>query len=116
LQTCKKNDVDFGLALKPKTLLDEFEHYYVHCAILLIMSIEPGFGGQKFMPQAVERIARAKQIRENTKSTYKISVDGGINTETAKLCISAGVDILVAGTAVFNSEDPASIISQLMGE
>jgi len=115
IQICNENGAGFGLALKPMTALDEFKQYYTRCKILLIMSIEPGFGGLKFMPDAIERIAQARQIREETGAEFKISVDGGINPTTASLCVSAGVDILVAGSAVFNSDDPAKVISQLMG-
>ena len=116
LQICKENNVGFGIALKPNTPLCAFKRYYPECAILLIMSIEPGFGGQKFMPAAIERIAQAKLIREELGAQYKISVDGGVNPETAALCVAAGADILVAGSAVFNSDDPATAVSRLMGD
>jgi len=113
MRLCAENEVGFGIALKPGTPLEEFEPYYPQCDILLIMSIEPGFGGQEFMPVAIERIAQAKQIREKLGARYKISVDGGVNPETASQCKAAGVDILVAGTSVFNSDDPASVIARL---
>jgi len=115
INICKDNGVGFGMAIKPKTPVDKFKHYYNDCEILLIMSIEPGFGGQKFMPDAVGWIAEAKQLRDELGAAYKISVDGGINVETAKLCIGAGVNILVAGTALFNSNDPKGFIDQLIG-
>ena len=116
LRICYESNVGFGISLKPKTPLDAFKHYYSRCKLLLIMSIEPGFGGQEFMSSAPERIAEAKRIREELGAEYLISVDGGINPVTAPLCVAAGADILVAGTAVFNSDDPANVIRRLAGQ
>jgi len=116
LRICKERCVDFGLALKPNTPLDKYKVYYPECEILLIMSIEPGFGGQAFMPVAVERIRQAKQMREEMGARYKISVDGGINPETGAACAAAGANILVAGSAVFLSDDSAALVLQLKGE
>lgn len=115
LRICREQNVGFGIALKPQTPLEKFERYYPMCKILLIMSIEPGFGGQKFMTVALERIKHARQIREEMGAEFKISVDGGVNHETAASCVSAGADILVAGSAVFNSDDPEDVITRLMG-
>jgi len=116
LRLCREHGADFGIALKPGTSLDAYERYYPQCAILLIMSIEPGFGGQAFMPSAPERIAQAKRRRGELNAGYKISVDGGINKETGALCTGAGADILVAGSALFRSEDTAKFIRELAGE
>ena len=116
LGICRKHGAGFGMALKPGTPLAAFSHYFPECEILLIMSIEPGFGGQSFMPVALERIAQAKRIREETRARYKISVDGGINPETGAACVAAGADILVAGTIVFNSDDPEVVMTKLTGE
>ena len=115
MQICDEKGIDFGISLKPNTSVDEFAHYFSKCEILLIMSVEPGFGGQRFMPKALERISHAKFIREKLGAKYKISVDGGINAETAALCVTAGVDILVAGSTIFESDNPALAISQLIG-
>ena len=116
LRTCDENNVGFGISFKPYTSLENYIRYFSRLKILLIMSIEPGFGGQEFMPSALERIAQAKRIREEIGASYMISVDGGVNPETAALCVEAGVDILVAGTVVFHSEDPALMIAKLKGE
>ena len=114
LDFCRANGVGFGLSIKPRTAVDEYVRYYKECAIFLIMSIEPGFGGQEFMPAALDRIAQAKKIRGEIGADYKISVDGGVNIETASLCLKAGADILVAGTAVFGSEDPEGAIKNII--
>jgi len=116
LRLCKEYNIGFGIALKPHTPLDEFEAYYKDCDLLLIMSIEPGFGGQTFMPIAPPRISQAKEIRREKGYRYKISVDGGINQETGASCKKAGADVLVAGSAIFLSDDPGALISRLKGE
>jgi ribulose-phosphate 3-epimerase len=115
LHICNENKVAFGMALKPNTDLTKFSNYYDECEILLIMSIEPGFGGQAFMPAALERISFAKRLRRERDLRYKISVDGGINPFTGALCAEAGADILVAGSAIFLSDDPAAQIQLLKG-
>jgi len=115
IRICNENNVGFGISLKPKTPVEKFAAYYQYCKILLIMSVEPGFGGQEFMPSALEKIARLISIREETGAGFKISVDGGINSETAALCVSAGADIIVAGSAIFNSTDPVGATQLLMG-
>jgi len=116
LALCRKRGVKFGLALKPETELNSVARYLPECDILLIMSIRPGFGGQKFMPEALERINAARNLRTKLKAHYKISVDGGVNMETGPQCISAGADILVAGSAVFGSADTTAVIAALKGE
>jgi ribulose-phosphate 3-epimerase len=108
--------VQFGLALKPETSLESVERYLPECDIIVIMSIHPGFGGQMFMPEALKRIKRAKKIRTEKNAHYKISVDGGVNMETGALCVEEGVDILVAGSAIFGNNNPAEVIAVLKGE
>lgn len=115
LSLCRLRGAQFGLALKPETLLETVEHYLPQCDILLIMSIQPGFGGQKFMPAALERISAGRELRAKLGARYKISVDGGINPETGAQCLAAGADILVAGSAIFGNDDPAGVIAALKG-
>lgn len=95
-----------GLSLRPGTPIEGVFPYLKQADMVLVMSVEPGFGGQSFMPETLARIAalRAEAQRQNTP--LLIEVDGGINTETAPLCTRAGADILVAGTAVFGAENP----------
>ena len=111
---CRASGIGFGVSIKPRTPVDEYLSYYAFCDILLIMSVEPGYGGQSFIPASADRIAQAKKIREDMGLNYLISVDGGVNFETAPLCLSAGADILVAGTTIFGVEDPARAICGLM--
>jgi len=114
MKACKENGKGFGIAINPKTPFSEYERYYPDCDIMLIMSVEPGYGGQKFMDQAFDKIAQANAFREKTGAGYKISVDGSVTLEIAKKCVAAGADILVAGSSVFNAADPAAALKELM--
>lgn len=105
-----------GLSLKPGTPVEALFPLLPHCDMVLVMSVEPGFGGQSFMPEAPGRIAalRAEAKRQGLAGLL-LEVDGGINSETAKLCVDAGVDILVAGSTVFGAADPAAALRGLRG-
>ena len=95
-----------GLSIKPNTPLDMIFPFLYSLDLVLIMSVEPGFGGQKFMPEAVTKIARLRNYFEvNEIKHCLIEVDGGINNETAEYCKAAGVDILVAGSYLFGHDD-----------
>lgn len=107
--------VKAGLSVKPGTPVSAIEAYLNQCDLVLVMSVEPGFGGQKFMPEALPKIELLKQLRSAHRYTYEIEVDGGINASTAPLCISAGADILVAGSAVLGKDDYRSAIDVLRG-
>lgn len=116
LSVCKERGVKFGLALKPETSLESVERCLPECDILLIMGIQPGFGGQKFIPATLQRIKIAGEIRTKLNAHYCIGIDGGVNIKTGAKCVSAGADILVAGSAVFGNENPAAVIAALKGE
>jgi len=81
--------------------------------MVLVMSVEPGFGGQKFMYNSLDKIASLKKEREDRKLNFLIEVDGGINTETAPLAVEAGVDVLVAGSFLFNAQDIGAKVAEL---
>lgn len=93
-----------GLSIKPKTPVEVLKPYLNDFDLFLIMSVEPGFGGQKFDEDAPARIKELKQLITKANSKALIEVDGGINAETAKLCKEAGVDVLVAGSYVFKND------------
>jgi ribulose-phosphate 3-epimerase len=97
-------DVQVGISIKPDTPVEVLEPYVDLVDLILIMSVEPGFGGQKFRENAPEKIRQVKEMIEKKKSKALIEVDGGINAETGKLCREAGVDVLVAGSYVFKNE------------
>lgn len=102
-----------GVAVNPATQLDCLEFVLPYVDLALIMSVNPGFGGQEFIPQAVEKIARLKKMISSTGLKVLIQVDGGINAETGRLCIEAGADVLVAGSYVFKSGDVGEAIRSL---
>ncbi len=110
------SNIKIGISIKPKTDVNAIIDLIELVDLVLVMSVEPGFGGQKFMPMAIEKIKTIrKYILENNLNTL-IEVDGGINVETAKYCIDAGVDILVAGTSVFKSDDIKKVCNDMLGE
>ncbi len=100
----KANDMKVGISIKPGTSVEAIVEYLPQLDLVLIMSVEPGFGGQKFDPRACEKIAKLNELRKENGYNYLIEVDGGINDQTAKLVIEAGVDVLVAGSYVFNEQ------------
>lgn len=115
LNAIKERKIAAGLSIKPGTSVEAIREYLPLCDLVLVMSVEPGFGGQKFMPSAVEKIRTLAALRKELGLSYQIEVDGGINAETAPLCIDAGVDILVAGSAVFGKPDYKAAMDALRG-
>lgn len=104
-----------GLSIKPETDIKEIKMYVHDFDIILVMSVEPGASGQKFMPEALEKIKLLDEIRTENDFKYKIEVDGGVNVENAAQIISAGADMLVSGSYVFKSADRAQAIASLRG-
>ncbi len=102
-----------GISIKPKTSVDTIIDLLPFVDQILVMSVEPGFGGQKFMNDSLKKIERINQLKEEYNKDLLIVVDGGINKETALLCKKAGADVLVAGSYIFNSENPNERIRTL---
>ena len=102
-----------GVALNPHTPIEVLSELAPMLDLVLIMSVNPGFGGQKYIPAASDKVARLKKLRSQTNSTFLIEVDGGVNLETGALLAAAGADALVAGSFVFGSKDPSATISAL---
>jgi ribulose-phosphate 3-epimerase len=94
--------VQVGLTLKPKTPIERVLPFISQIDTILIMSVEPGFGGQAFIPEALHRITKVKQAIDASGRNVHLQVDGGINLETGLACVQAGCDVLVAGSYVFN--------------
>lgn len=115
LTAIRDKGIKAGLSIKPGTSVDAIRDYLPLCDLVLVMSVEPGFGGQKFMPLAVDKIGQLRDLRAELGLSYVIEVDGGINAQTAPLCIEAGVDILVAGSAVFGKPDYKAAMDVLRG-
>jgi ribulose-phosphate 3-epimerase len=102
-----------GLAVNPHTPVGSIDPYLGQFDILLVMTVEPGFGGQPFMEDMLPKIRAAAEMRAKHKLDFPITVDGGINIETGRQCREAGADIMVAGTSVFRAEDRAAEIAAL---
>ena len=94
-----------GISLNPNTKINAAEEHLDKIDLILIMSVYPGFGGQKFMGEVVQKIKDLDKIRKEKNLNFKIEIDGGINFETSKIAIEAGVDILVSGTTIFKENN-----------
>jgi ribulose-phosphate 3-epimerase len=104
-----------GLALKPGTPASSIAGLLKDVDFALVMSVEPGFGGQKFMADMMPKVAELKKLRAELGLKYLIEIDGGIDEQTAPVALAAGVDVLVAGTAVFGRPNWANAIAALRG-
>jgi ribulose-phosphate 3-epimerase len=113
IQHIKSHGMQAGVALNPHTPVALLEDIIVDLDLVLIMSVNPGFGGQKFIPQTIKKVADTKELILRKNSTALIEVDGGVNSENAPLLVKAGADALVAGSFVFNAKDPIETIAQL---
>ena len=94
-----------GISLNPETKIDVIKKFLNQIDLILIMSVNPGFGGQKFMPEVLKKIKDLVDIRKKEGINFDIEIDGGINFENSKLAIEAGANILVSGTTIFRSND-----------
>ena len=101
----KKIKKKVGLSLNPGTKVDVIKDYLHKIDLVLIMSVNPGFGGQKFMPEVLDKIKELKKIQKDKDIDFDIEIDGGINFENSKIAIEAGANILVSGTTVFKSNN-----------
>ena len=102
-----------GVTLNPATPVCVLEDIIKDVDMVLLMSVNPGFGGQKFIPNTLDKVKRLRELINRTGSYALIEVDGGVNGETGPQLVEAGVDVLVAGSYVFKSEDPIATISSL---
>ena len=94
-----------GLSLNPETKVEKIKEYIDKIDLVLIMSVNPGFGGQKFMPEVLDKIKELKKIQKDKNLNFDIEIDGGINFDNSKIAIEAGANILVSGTTVFKSNN-----------
>lgn len=102
-----------GVVLNPATPVCLVGSIIEDCEMILLMSVNPGAGGQKFIPSVLKKIRELRAMANERGHTLDIQVDGGINPETAKLCVEAGANVLVAGNSVFSAEDPADMIRRI---
>lgn len=102
-----------GISLKPKTPASAVLPYLKDLNVVLVMTVEPGFGGQSFMSEMLPKIREISSYIQKNKLSCKVEVDGGIDLSTGKTCIEAGAHVLVAGNSIFNSPDPVSMVGSL---
>ena len=112
-QKARAAGLAFGLTLNPPTPFAAVEPFVGLVDNLLVMSVYPGFGGQAFIPEVLEKVERAREIVDSRGLAADIQIDGGINPETAKAARAAGADIFVAGTAIFGAADPVAATREL---
>jgi ribulose-phosphate 3-epimerase len=105
-----------GLSVKPGTPLDDWLDVLGHYDTLLVMSVEPGFGGQSFMPEVLDKVRTARRLVDTGDLTLIVEIDGGINADTIEQAAEAGVDMFVAGSAVYGADDPAKAIAGLRAQ
>lgn len=116
LEAMDRKGVKKGIVLRPITAAEAVLPYIKDVDLILVMTVEPGFGGQKFMTDQLPKLAAIRKYIEEYNPACHLEVDGGVDPKTAPLCIEAGADVLVAGSAVYGAADPAEAIRTLRGE
>ena len=115
LQSIHAAGMRAGVVLNPASPLALCEEVLADCDLVLLMSVNPGFGGQKFIPRVLKKIEALNALKAGQGLSFEIEVDGGVNVQTAPRCKAAGATVLVAGNAVFTASDPKEMIRQLRG-
>jgi ribulose-phosphate 3-epimerase len=105
--------LDFGLVLAPSTPFEAIVPYVELCDLVLVMSVNPGFGGQAFIPEVLSKVEAARKFIDSEGLRAEVEIDGGINPENAPLACAAGADVIVAGTAIFGDPDPVAAVARL---
>jgi ribulose-phosphate 3-epimerase len=115
LSQIRESGCRVGLTLNPETSFELLEPFLDKIDMLLVMTVHPGFGGQSFRPEQMEKVKLAADWNKSRERKIDIEVDGGINAETARLSVQNGANVLVAGTAIFHAKDYAEVIRELRG-
>lgn len=113
IQAIKAEGMMAGVTLNPHTPVSVLEEIAPELDLVMLMSVNPGFGGQKFIPSMMEKTRKLRELLNRTGSKALIEIDGGVNRETGKLLVEAGADVLVAGSAVFGAPDPVAEVAAL---
>lgn len=104
-----------GVVINPQTPIEQIKHVLYLCDLVLVMTVNPGFGGQRFIEEGLSKIRALDLLRQEKGYSYLIEVDGGINESTARMCEQAGADVLVAGSFIFNHPDRVKAIELIRG-
>lgn len=113
LQQIRSLGMKAGIAVNPHTSISQLENVIMDADVILLMSVNPGFGGQHFIEQTYAKIRATRELIDRTGSKALIEIDGGVTQENARAIVDAGADVLVAGSSVFSSKDPAAAIKAL---
>lgn len=113
LDTIRKRGVKAAISIKPATPAEAIFHLLDKCDMVLVMTVEPGYGGQSFMPDMLDKVKKIREEANRRGLDIDIQVDGGINPETAKMAVAAGANVLVAGSSVFKAADRRAAINAL---
>ncbi len=113
LQMIRSFDVKAGVVINPGTPVEAIKHVLPLADLVLVMTVNPGFGGQSFIPECLDKIAELARLKKEHNYSYEIEVDGGIVPETATLCAKAGADVFVAGSYIYNAPAPHERIEKL---
>ncbi len=114
IDAIKAKGVKVGISVKPKTPAEAVKPYLDKVDMVLVMTVEPGFGGQKFMADMMPKVSQIREWITQSGREIALEVDGGVNAETAKVCVNAGADVLVAGSYLFSKEDYAAALQSLI--
>ncbi|KGA97739.1 ribulose-phosphate 3-epimerase [Alkalihalobacillus alcalophilus ATCC 27647 = CGMCC 1.3604] len=112
----KEHGVKPGVVINPATPVSAIEPIIKDVSLVLLMTVNPGFGGQSFIESVLPKITEVKNLADKLNLSLDIEVDGGVNPETAKLCVEAGANVLVAGSAIYNQADRGEAIKAIRGE
>ena len=113
IQAIKNENMQAGVAINPHTPVELLQDILIDIDLVCIMSVNPGFGGQKFIPATYEKLEKLNQLKKQKKANFLIEIDGGVDTDNANKLVQLGANVLVAGSSVFKSETPALTISKL---
>ena len=113
LKTLKDANISSGIAINPETSIEKIYEYLEYTDLILVMTVNPGWGGQAFIEDCLEKVKKVKAKITELNLPVLIEVDGGINQETGSRCLKAGVDILVSGSYLYSNEDPSSAVVNL---
>ncbi|MBU8907057.1 ribulose-phosphate 3-epimerase [Desertibacillus haloalkaliphilus] len=113
IQLIKQEGVKAGVVINPATPVDTIQHVIDDVDLVLLMTVNPGFGGQSFISSVVPKIKAVSEMAKSKGLEIDIEVDGGVNAETAQVCVEAGANVLVAGSAIYSQEDRAKAIAEI---
>ena len=113
IQAIKNEDMKAGVAINPHTPVDVLNEILNEIDLVCIMSVNPGFGGQKFITNTFNKVKKLKELKEKNNNNFLIEIDGGVNIDNAKDLVDSGADVLVAGSSVFKSKNPIETIKKL---